>query len=81
VQYSCSNSPGTLSVSSRIEKNGFKPCWNSTQLTIFGLAASPTDIRLGEQLLKDWRYDTNTHSVTLTLPDAISDWTVKLSLQ
>jgi alpha-glucosidase len=81
VQYTCTSSAGSLSVSDHIEKNGFKPWWTSTQLHIFGIAASPKEIRLRDESLKDWHYDEPTHSVTVSVPNSLSDWTVKLAMQ
>ena len=81
VHYTCSISANSLSVSSRIEKNGFQPWWNSADLRIAGLASPPRQIQLGNETLKGWQYDTQTQSVTVTIPHALSDWTLQLTLQ
>ena len=81
VQYTCSTSAASLSVSSHVEKNGFKPWWTSTQLYIFGMTGSPKEIRLGDENMKDWHYDEPTHAVTVTVSNSLSDWTVELWLQ
>jgi len=39
-------------------------------LTIYGATAAPREVRIGEQTIQDWRYDSLAHTVTLTLPDA-----------
>jgi alpha-glucosidase len=79
VNYSCQVSPESLTVTSTIVKNAFQPWWNSTQLKIFGTSAEPKEVYIGGQLVHEWRYDSRSHCVTLTVPDALKDWTVRLS--
>jgi alpha-glucosidase len=79
VQYSCTSSPETLTVSSHIVKNGYKPWWNSAKVTVYGLASSPKEIRIGEKVLGGWQYDAVSHSAAITVPDAVSDWTLRVA--
>jgi hypothetical protein len=72
-------SPGSLTITSSIEKNAYQPWWNSTQLKIYGAGAEPKEARIGDQLIHDWRYDAKTHCITLTVPDALKNWNVRLS--
>jgi alpha-glucosidase len=78
VQYSCSSSPETLSVSSHIVKNGYKPWWSSAKVTVFGLTSPPKEIRLGEKTVRDWQYDAGSHSLVITVPGAVSEWTLRV---
>jgi alpha-glucosidase len=78
VQYSCSSTPETLSVSSHIVKNGYKTWWDSTKVTVYGLASSPKEIRVGEKVVSGWQYDAASHSAAITVPDAASDWTIRV---
>jgi hypothetical protein len=66
-------------VASKVEKNAYQPWWTTTELTIYGAAAAPKEVRLGDQVLRDWRYDSQTHSVTLTVTDALKNWSVSLT--
>jgi alpha-glucosidase len=79
VQYSCSNTPETLSVSSHTVKNGYKPWWTSAKVTVYGLAFSPKEIRIGEKVANGWQYDAASHSVAITVPDAAGDWTIRVA--
>jgi alpha-glucosidase len=76
IGYSCQVSPGIATVTSTTEKNAFQPWWKSAQVTIYGVAASPKEVRLGEQTFKEWRFDNRAHTVTLTIPDALRNWTL-----
>jgi alpha-glucosidase len=78
VQYSCSSTPEALSVSSHIVKNGYKPWWNSAKVTVYGLASAPKEIRVGEKVVSGWRYDAASHSAAITVPEAVSDWTLRV---
>ena len=79
VNYSCQVSPGSIAVTSTTEKNSFQPWWNSAEVTVFGAAAQPKDVRIGDHAINEWRYDGKTHSVILTVPDAAKNWTIQLS--
>jgi alpha-glucosidase len=79
VNYSCQVSAGSATVSSVIEKNGYKPWWNTAELTVFGATGEPKEVRIGERTIREWRYDGAKHSITLTVPDAVSNWTVTLT--
>jgi len=79
VNYSCQVSPGSIAVTSTTEKNSFQPWWNSAEVTVFGAAAQPKEVRIGDRAIHEWRYDGKTHSVILTVPDAATNWTIQLS--
>lgn len=78
VNYSCSASPSSISITSSITKNTFKPWWNSTALTIYGATAAPKEIRIGGRAIQDWHFDAQAHTVTLTVPDAVKNWNVRV---
>ncbi|MGB7284019.1 MAG: TIM-barrel domain-containing protein [Candidatus Acidiferrum sp.] len=79
VSFRCQVSPGSLTVTSSIEKNAYQPWWNSTQLQIYGAVDEPKEIHIGEELFHEWRYDSVAHCVTLTVPDSLKNWNVRLS--
>jgi hypothetical protein len=35
-------------------------------------------VRLGDQIIQQWRFDAQKHAVILTLPDAARNWSVRL---
>ncbi len=79
VNYSCQVSNGSVTVTSNVEKNAYQPWWKSAQVTLFGAAAAPKEVRIGEQITHEWRYDSLAHTVTLTVPDAAKNWMVRLA--
>ena len=79
VNYTCDVSPHEMSISSKIEKNGYQPWWNSTQLQIYGAGAEPKEVHIGDQLTREWRFDSKAHCITLTVPDALKNWNIRLS--
>jgi alpha-glucosidase len=78
VQYSCSSAPESLSVSSHIVKNGYKPWWALANVTVYDLASSPKEIRVGDKVVTGWQYDAASHSAAIIVPDAVSDWTIRV---
>jgi len=79
INYSCQVASGSVSLTSNVEKNSYQPWWNSAEITLFGVTSVPKEIRIGEEVAHEWRYDSQTHSVTLTVPDAVKNWTVRLT--
>jgi len=79
VNFTCQLSPGSLTITSSIEKNAYQPWWNSTQLKIYGTGAEPKEARVGDQVIHDWQYDAQAHCITLTVPGAVKNWNVRLS--
>jgi len=80
VSYSCRVSPSSIAVTCSITNSSFRPWWSSVDLTIFGLAAEPKEIRLGDHAIQGWHYDRSAHSVTLSVPEAGKNWTLQLTL-
>ena len=39
----------------------------------------PKEARIGNEVIRDVRYDAQVHSVTLTVPEAVKDWSVQVS--
>ena len=79
VNYSCQVSSNAAIVTSNMEKNAYQPWWKSVDVTIYGATGSPKEVRIGEQTIHEWRYDSPSHVVTLTVPDALKNWSVRLT--
>ena len=78
INYSCAVSPASVTVTSTVEKNAFKPWWSSAALTVYGAAVAPKEIRIGDQVIQGWSFDRQAHTVTLTVPDALKNWSLRL---
>jgi alpha-glucosidase len=79
VNYSCRVLPGSVTLTSNVEKNAFQPWWKNAELTLYGAASLPKDVRVGSEVTHEWRYDSQSHAVILTVPDAVNNWTVRLT--
>ncbi len=79
ISYSCQVSSGATTVSSTIEKGAYQPWWKSAEVKLFGVTAQPKKVRIGEQITREWRYDSLAHAVTLTVPDAVKNWSIRLA--
>ena len=79
VNYSCKVSAGSVTVTSSVDKRAFQPWWKSADVTIYGAAVAPTEVRVRDGIIHDWHYDGQAHAVTLTVPDAVKNWSVRLT--
>jgi alpha-glucosidase len=78
ISYSCSVSSSSISIAGSVEKDAYRPWWTNTALTVHGTAAAPKEVHLGDHVIEDWHFDSQAHTVTLTVPDAIKNWNVRL---
>jgi alpha-glucosidase len=78
VNYSCQASQGAVTVTSSVEKDGYQPWWKSAEVTLYGTAAAPKEVRIGNEVIHEWRYDSASRAVKLTVPDAAKNWSVRL---
>jgi alpha-glucosidase len=78
VSYSCDASPSSVGVNSHVEMNAFAPWWSSTDVTIFAAPREPRDVRVDHRMTRDWKYDEQAHTVTVTVPNAVRDWAVRI---
>jgi alpha-glucosidase len=79
VNFTCEVTPQDMTVTSALVKSAYKPWWTSTQLEIYGAGAEPKEVHVGDQLNHDWRYDPKAHCITLTVPDSLKNWNVRVS--
>ena len=78
INYSCTASSTSISITGTVDKNAYKPWWTSTALTVYGAAAAPKEVRVGERVNQDWHFDSQAHTITLTVPDALKNWSVRV---
>lgn len=79
VHYSCQVSAASIVVTSSTETNAYAPWWTSTNVTVLGAADRPKAVRLRNQVTNRWTYDAQTRSVTLTVPDALRNWSIEVT--
>ena len=79
VNYSCEVSAASITITSTIEKNSYRPWWNNAEVTVYGATAKPREVRIADRVIHEWRYDTAGHSVIFTVPDAVQNWTAQLA--
>jgi alpha-glucosidase len=79
IEFTCQPSANSVSVSSKVVNGAYRPWWTSTEVTVYGASASPKEVRIGDQIIRDFKYDGQLHFVTLLVPDAVKDWSLRLS--
>ncbi len=68
-----------MTVTSTIRKNGFQSWWKSAEMKLYGVTTAPKEVRIGADVTREWHYDSQTRSITLTVPDAVNNWTVRVA--
>ncbi len=79
IRYSCQASPNLVTVTSTIRKNSFQSWWKSAEMKLYGVTSAPKEVRIGADVDHEWHYDSQTRSITLTVPDAVNNWTVRVA--
>ena len=78
TSYTCQVSGGSIEVIATTEKNTYRPWWHAARITIIGIPGEPKELRLGQKTIRDWHYDAKSHSVIVSVPDALQDWNIHL---
>jgi alpha-glucosidase len=78
VNYSCQVGANAIKIVSAVGTDGYKPWWNSSELTVFGMDKAPREVRVGDSTIHEWRFDTTQHAVIFTVPEAKNNWTVEI---
>jgi alpha-glucosidase len=78
IQYTCQVAGNFVTVESKTLNGVFHPWWSSAEVTIYGAAAVPKEVRIGNQAISDPRYDGQSHSVTFLVPNAVKDWSLQV---
>src|SRR5262249_36219542 len=79
MKYSCAASGRALTISANVEKNSFRPWWNSTEVKVVGASALPKSVKVDGQEDHAWSYDEKAHAVTLTVNGGPKDWNVEIT--
>jgi alpha-glucosidase len=79
IQYSCQVAGNSVTVSSKVENSTFQPWWKSADVTVYGVASAPKQVRIGDQDTRDFRYDNQMHAVILTVPGAAREWSLQIN--
>ncbi|MFZ0635137.1 MAG: TIM-barrel domain-containing protein [Candidatus Acidiferrales bacterium] len=79
IAYTCQATASSVMVTSGSWQGSYRPWWSSIQVKVFGAAHKPKEVRDGDRLVTDWRFDEEFHSVTLTVPDSAQGWTVRVA--
>jgi alpha-glucosidase len=78
VRYACAAAKDGVLVDSKVESDGFRPWWRDARLTVYGVAASPREVRVRGAAVKDWTYDAAARTVVVSVPGARGDWRVEV---
>ena len=80
VSYSCQVGAGAIKISSILDKDGYKPWWSTAEITLYGIEKEPKSLRIGENTIREWRFDPKQHAIVFTVPDAKSNWAAEAVL-
>ncbi|HEY4740112.1 MAG TPA: glycoside hydrolase family 31 protein [Candidatus Acidoferrales bacterium] len=79
MSYACRVSGNSVTVSSAAWTGSYQPWWTSIKLEVFGIGHAPTEVRVGSQVVKGWKFDGEDHSVVFAVPDSREGWTVSVT--
>jgi alpha-glucosidase len=78
VEYACKVAGQNVTITSHALNGTFSPSWTSAEITIYGNTSAPKEVRLGDDLVHGWKFDGQLGTVTLRVPEARKDWSVRL---
>jgi alpha-glucosidase len=69
VSYTCTATPGSLTVKIAPAEGPFTPWWTQVQLEIFGVDQSPQQVSLAGSPVQGWKYDAAARKVLAIIPN------------
>jgi len=78
VRYTCDAAGDSVRVTSGARQGSFEPWWNKIEIEIFGAAAAPKEVRVGDRAVTDWHYDAEHRCVTFEIADSASGWNASI---
>src|SRR6202142_3370966 len=78
VSYSCEVAGDSVRVTSGARQGNFPPWWGNIEIEIFGAAAAPKEVRVGDHAVTDWLYDAEHRCVTFEIADSASGWNASI---
>ncbi|HZC65267.1 MAG TPA: TIM-barrel domain-containing protein, partial [Candidatus Dormibacteraeota bacterium] len=82
--FTCRVSPGSVTISSALEKNTFQPWWTSVEVTVYGMSAAKSvditpDAAATMHTANNGRFDPAAHTYTFTIPGGPGTWTATVN--
>jgi alpha-glucosidase len=78
VSFACKADADSVEVTSSARQGSFKPWWSKIEIEVFGAAAAPKEVRAGNEVIRNWRYDAENHSITFSLADSSEGWAIQV---
>jgi hypothetical protein len=78
MEFSCQVAGPNLSITSRAVTTTYQPWWSSARITVYSGFTAPKEIRIGNEKMRDWSFDSKAGTVTLTVLDALKSWNVQI---
>jgi len=79
MEYACHLAGQDVTITSHAVNTAFHPWWNSAQVTVYGNSSAPKEVRVGDEVVRDWKFDGQSGVVAVTVPQALKDWSIRLS--
>jgi len=78
VAYACEVAASSMTVSARLEHDGFTPWWKTVRVTMLGVAQRPSSVLLDGKAISGWRHDASAKTLAVDVRDAVRDWKVEV---
>lgn len=79
IDYSCQVAARSVTVTSAVVKGAYSPWWKNAEVMLYGASTAPQEVRIGDEIIHQWRYDSVAHSVAVAVPDAAKNWSIRLT--
>jgi alpha-glucosidase len=80
IDYSCEISGNSVMLSSKLEKNAYTPWWKDVEVQMCGVATVPKEVHINSDLSSAWRYDAAKQCISISVQDAVRNWSVHVGL-
>jgi alpha-glucosidase len=78
MDFACQVSGPNLSITSHAMNTTYQPWWSSARITVYSGFTAPKEVRIGNEKIKDWTYDSKWGAVTFLVVDALKSWNAQI---
>jgi alpha-glucosidase len=78
MEFACQVAGPNLTITSRAVKTTYQPWWSSARITVYSGFTAPKEVRIGNEKIRDWSYDSKSGAVAFTVVDALKSWNAQI---
>ena len=78
MEFGCQLAGPNLTITSRAVNTTYQPWWSSAHVTVYSGFTAPKEVRIENEKIRDWSFDSKMGTVTFTVLDGLKSWNAQI---